>query len=216
MPVFLAVLSCLIALIAGCANRSILERYSLDGIRLGESIKQLISERGKPTRDLGTLYYWTSNNGETLEIETDAGGYISVIDLKAGRDDTREVALPAEEPQRAVVLRQTAHVNYVPPRGSEPTVENFCAELGLNGKPCESYKLPGGALLVLNFGMDVGLSDGFLSEVMLSSATAFGSPRQSNRMKNAAQLLRLYSQISTTPARFRSGTVEPALAHRKR
>jgi hypothetical protein len=150
--------------------------WSLDGVRLGVRIDQVIALRGKPQRITGNIYYWNNAAGGTLKIETDPHGNVAEIDVKGGPHEVRTVPLPAAPPQDDAVLGESGHVNYSAPNDAIFD-QVFCSKLGLSGgEPCESYRLPGGAILVIDFGSDVGMADGLLSEIVLAAPGFFGSP----------------------------------------
>lgn len=151
--------------------------WSLDGTRLGTKIVRVIAARGKPDRTIGNIYYWYNAAGGTVEVETDRRGEVAEVSVEGGPREIRTVLLPAAPPQTVAVLGQSGHVNYVPPPGAISLGEELCIELGLRpGKPCEVYRLPGGAILLLNFGNDAGLSDGLLDEVILAGPRYFSAP----------------------------------------
>jgi hypothetical protein len=142
--------------------------YSLDGISLGASVSDVIKARGEPQTKLGDRYTWMNSAGGILAVSTDANGRVTVIDVVAGEHEVRKVQLPGVEPHSTATLGETAHVNYVQP--PEATFDVLCG--GYAGEPCESFKLSGGAALIVNFGKDSGLSDWFLSEVVLGNREA--------------------------------------------
>jgi hypothetical protein len=149
--------------------------WSLDGVRLGAKIDQVIASRGKPSRTVGNLYYWDNAAGGVLHVETDRHGNIAEIDVHGGPHEIRTVSLPALPPQVAIVLGESGHVNYIPPADATPLDEDLCAELGLApGKPCETLTLKGGAILIINFGIDTGMADGLLSDIILAAPGYFG------------------------------------------
>jgi hypothetical protein len=140
--------------------------YALDGVALGSSVKELLAKRGSPRRVDGSSYSWVNAKGGALTVTTDSAGLVSIVDVTAGQNEARGVALPAG-PSETYANLGWGHVNYSPPVDAvdNPTL---CAGLHLRGEPCEAFDLPNGDALVLNFGTDQGLSDWGLSEIILA------------------------------------------------
>lgn len=151
--------------VGGWANAA--QTYSLDGVALPSKISDVIASRGKPQRREGYKYVWENSDGGRTEVTTLANGIVVEVDVEGGPHEVRKVLLPALQPQTYAVLGQSGHANYSPPAGALES--DLCEDLGLSGKPCASYTLPGWGVLVVNFGADVGLADRSLSEIILAA-----------------------------------------------
>ena len=149
--------------------------YSLDGVTLSAPLKNVIVKRGKAQRQDGNTYIWENAAGGTTNVTTLANGIVVEVDVKGGPREVRNVSLPAMAPQTFAVLGQSGHINYNPPAHSIQS--DLCVELGLGGKPCESFTLPGWGDLVVNFGTDVGLADGSLNEIILAAPGYLDAPK---------------------------------------
>jgi hypothetical protein len=140
--------------------------YSVDGVALGSSLSDLIASRGEPRASGDNTYTWAEPAGRELTVVTLANGVTVLIDVRVGKGETGRLQLPAEPPQTSIGLVGSSHINYNPP--SEATHVDECGP-SLKGMPCEALTLPQGAELIVNFGKDIGMMDGLVSEVILGN-----------------------------------------------
>lgn len=156
--------SCLLA-IALLGAGPFASNYAIDGIVLGSQISNYIAAKGPAQQTNGPKSTWIDGS-KTIALSAESGS-ITEIDITESGNDLVRIDLPARSPQQFLNFNHSVFVNYDPPEGA---IENkLCDTLGLVGKPCRSYQLPGNAQLVLNFAhTHNGVMDGALSEVILT------------------------------------------------
>jgi hypothetical protein len=151
-----------LTLIAAAQASAAPTTYSLDGIVLGSTANDAVSVLGKPNVSSSTKYEWINPSGGTVTTLVNPNGRITLIDVVAGKHEHRQINAAGG----SGTLGETGHVNFIEPPNASGG--DLCGAMYV-GSPCIAYTLPGGAELVANFGEDNGMSDWYLSELVLGS-----------------------------------------------
>lgn len=141
-----------------------LSEYALDGVALGTTLQQLMEQKGKPQDSNGSEYTWVNAAGGTLTVVADPKGSIVAVDVRAGKDEVRELQIPGAVSGATATLGATGHVNYMQPQ--EAVDDDLCGSL--LGQ-CEAMRLNDGNELIVDFGKDNGMADWYMSEVILGN-----------------------------------------------
>ncbi len=156
-PLLLAV-----SMIGATPAPSPMPSYSLDGITLGSSVDDAIRNLGKPHSSGNKTYEWNNTAGGKITALVNPSRHVVVIDVLVGAHERRRVDVAGG----GGILGESGHVNFLePPKSS---ARDLCGPRFV-GSPCIAYTLPGDVDLVANFGMNDGLSDWALSELVLGN-----------------------------------------------
>jgi hypothetical protein len=161
-------LSLFFALIAASGTASAAQTsLTLDGVTLGAPIGDYIAAHGQPANQEGAAYSWLHPNGGRLTLTTDASHQITIIDVRAGTKEVRDVPVLAGTAR----FNDGGHMNVAPPRPLMLMPAERCGKK-LNGSPCMGLPIGRAAELIMNFGADNGTADWDLNELVLGTRSA--------------------------------------------
>jgi hypothetical protein len=164
--------------------------YSLDGIVLGSSLRDVIASAGHPDEKIGATYYWygkdpyqwDASDLSILSLITDDRNRVAVLDLTARSYYVGNMTLSIGRSKQSLMFGMTTYKDFTPPKGA--VRDGLCFTRGFKS-PCKSFHWSDGTELVTVFGRDWtteawhfgkehrDASQSFLSEVVLAGRDAF-------------------------------------------
>jgi hypothetical protein len=165
-----SILACafVFALVSGSGTASAAETLlTLDGVTLGAPIGDYIAAHGQPAHQEGSVYSWLRPNGGRMTLTTDASHQITIIDVRAGTNEVRDVPVLAGTER----FNDVAHLEVAPPPPLMLFQTEGCGK-NLNGLPCMGFPIGSVAELIMNFGGDNGTAPWQLTELILGTRSA--------------------------------------------